>query len=224
MKKLLAFLLAVIMLISLAACNRSEPKDTENNNKPSESENQDNTVGQDNTTESTVTNWGVQDKVSASNSQETVSFLISFPDHVGTLQGTGKIAKQADGTLIIVDGQNKTTSQEVATLSEVFPAYFAQAESVLKGYYRMRGADFKFEIKEQSEVKINGYDMIKFSGSHSYSYEQEPVNCNWVAYATQLKSNGAYVYWLVLDAAENKTTNSDIADIAQKMAASLKEE
>ena len=214
MKKILTVFLTMILTFTLTAC-RTKNNETEN---PGGNEN--------NNVENNIDykTWGATDRVTASNENGTESFYINVPTHYGTYQGTGIIGKQSDGSMVILDGQNKLSSPNVDKLQNTFPTYFDQVKTILKDYYRMRGDDFAFVIEKTEKTSINGYDMVKFTGTHSYTYEREPVNCNWVAYATQLKSNGAYAYWMVLDAAENKTSNSDIAEIAYNMAQTFREE
>ncbi len=206
MKKIITLFLAVTVLLSLAACSQSPAENTDTQEDP---------------TEVTPTEWGVEDMLYAFNAEEGAGFSIHFPDTLGEPRYTGMIGKQADGSLVLVDRQHQTVSPQVNSLSEVFPAYFEQAKQILSGYYETRAEDYRFEIAEQSQVRINGYDMIVYSGTHYYTFEQVPVQCNWVGYVTQLSANDAYVYWMVLDNAANVASNADIAQSAKNMAISL---
>jgi len=221
MKRMLAMLLAGVLAFTLGGCGQAQTGEAGGESSTDVSLSVDCSSGLGNTTQEP---WGVESWVTATNSQGTSVFYISFPEFIGTSQGGGDIGEQPDGSIVIADGQNDTTPESVTSVSEVFPAYFFQAESVLRGLYRMRGDKYAFELADKSEIKINGYDMARFSGTLSYEYEREPVNCNWVAYATQLSENGAYAYWMVLDAARDKMTTANIAETAQKMAESFREE
>ena len=173
--------------------------------------------------------WGVTQKITASNKKSSESWYINFPyNHTGSYSGTGVIAAQNDGSLVIADGQNKLTSPEIESIQTFFPAYFEQAYTILDGYYRMRGDNYSFEIESQDTITINGYEMCKYMGKHTFNYEREPRSCKWVAYVTQLKSNGAYVYWIVLENFHlndnEQSLDKTIEEHAYKMACSLREE
>ena len=83
--------------------------------------------------------------------------------------------------------------------------------------------EFTIENK-QSAGTINGYEMYKFVGTHSFKYEDKVYNYKYVAYSTQQKKNGAYIYWLVQDESQDQTLYSTIEEYAYKMALSLREE
>lgn len=222
MKKTLALLLTGMMVFSVAGCKDSgaaEPVDASASgvvsSQPAVSE-------QESTNQKP---WGVEDMITARNSNGTATFFVSFPELLGTLQGGGVAAEQPNGILIIADGQDTKTPEDVTKVADVFPAYFVQAQSVLRGYYRTyAGKDYNFEIADKREVKINGHDMVMFSGTLAYEYDREPMNCNWVAYATQVDENGAYAYWMVIDDVRGVKADVDIADVALKMAHSYREQ
>lgn len=176
-----------------------------------------------------VTEWGVQESIVSKKNDKLGCAYIKFPTLSGITRGTGKIAYQKDETLVILDAERKTGSPAVDLIENVFPAYFDQTKDIMDSYRQMNYENFEFSVSEKETMNINGYEMCKFTGKHTYTvkdvntFEVENININYVAYATQLKTNGAYVYWMVLDESEDQSLTKIIEDYAYKMALSLKE-
>ncbi|MBQ8164632.1 MAG: hypothetical protein IJZ94_02280, partial [Clostridia bacterium] len=59
---------------------------------------------------------------------------------------------------------------------------------------------------------------------HTYTHDGVAGSMSFVAYITQLKSNDAYVYWIVLDESETQSQYDKINECAKKIAESLHEE
>ena len=178
-----------------------------------------------------VTKWGVQESIVSVKNDKFGSAYIKFPTLSGITRGTGKLAYQKDETLVILDAEHKEVFPNITANSfeDVFPAYFEQTRAIIDAYRQMNYDNFEFSVSEKETVIVNGYEMCKFKGKHTYTvkdvntFEIENIEINYVAYATQLKTNGAYVYWMVLDESEDQSLTKTIEDYAYKMALSLKE-
>lgn len=224
MKKTSVIALAVLLALSMAACagGRTAPEVGETTVAPAE----ETTVSAEDTMPESETvqteQWGVTDLWVAERGT-LESFYINFPAYTGVSQGSGLIADQADGTLVIVDRQVRDTSPEVACLEELFPAWFVQTSAILKQYYGLRADGFAFTVESKELTTINGYEMCRFSGFHTLTYKREPLTYRYVAYAAQLKSNGAYVYWMVMDQSQDQSLLETVESHAYRMALSLYE-
>lgn len=227
MKKLLVMLLALTVLLSMAACGGEAP--TPDETDPVSGDTQPVDVGTSENTEPEETNptvseeWGVRDRHALSNENGLCGFYINFPYFAGIPEATGLVAVQGDGTYIILDGHVDGTSPEVDSIEDVFPAYFDQTERVFEVNYGSRYGGGEFSIDSKELVEANGYKMCKVIGTHDFTYKREPYSRKFVAYATQLKDNGAYVYWLVQDETEDQSMFETLEDHAYKMALTLKE-
>lgn len=167
------------------------------------------------------TNWGVTDSVTARNG-ELASVDIRLPYNTGILQDTGLIAVQNDSSVIIVDGQSKYDKLD-NSIDEIFPYYFTNVKSILEAYYGSHASEYSLNVSKKEKTSINGYDMCVFHGSISMELYKKMVNYNWVAYATTLKSNGAYLYWMVFDYTDDQSMGDVIDDHAYKMAHTIEE-
>ena len=109
-------------------------------------------------------------------------------------------------------------------MSEVFPAYFEQLVSHFE-YEYSRYSDGEFTLKSSESVgDINGYEMYKFVGTHSYMWQRDnKITNKFVAYATQLQGNGAYIYWFGQSQMDDQTTFETLEEYAHDMALTLKE-
>lgn len=225
MKKVFTGLLAALMLLSLTACTGNKapegPAETGNavettqpvpekqETEPSEEKPED---------------WGVQDDwVSMNDQDDTAHFYINFPQYTGIVNGSGLAAAQEGEALVIVDIQRGSKTPAVNGLEELFPAYFEQTAAVLEDYHGIRVQNLEFSIESQETLTVKGYEICKFVGDHTYTYEGEDGESKFVAYATQLKANGAYVYWMVLDYSEDQSQFDTIEEYAYKMALTLRE-
>ena len=175
--------------------------------------------------------WGVQEmKVTEKNGVITTA-LIKFPHLTGIVRGTGKIAYQNDKSLVILDSERPTGSPSMPNdaCEDVFPAYFEQTRAIIDSYRQMNYDNFEFTVSHKEIVTVNGYEMCKFTGKHTFTvkdvntFEIKNLDINFVAYATKLNGNGAYVYWMVLDESEDQSLTKTIEEYADKMAKTLSE-
>lgn len=225
MKRLLLIFM-LIGVLGLSACG-SDNNETESPNpeiiqstllESSVSESQE-TVSEENTTE-----WGVTQRFSTSNNDIRTPIFINFPDLSGIPEGTGLIAYQDDATRVVLDSYLGGVSPEVEGIEDVLPAYFEQTKAIFRANFGVQYSDAQFIIHSQELVSINDYEMCKYIGTHKYMYDGKPCDNKYVAYTTQVKANGAYIYWLVQDESKDQSLFETIEEYAYKMATTLLEE
>lgn len=220
MKKTICILLATLLL-GLTACKQTEkPPVGGDNADAGNSEPQKTTTT---TAPESLDNWGVVDGHTASNDSGMAQFFIHLPLNPGSQRGGALLAVQEDASVVIVDGENFLAPVEIDSLDTLFPTWFESPKASVADYMGMAGADYEFEVTDQEMVTIGEYEMCRYEGKHTYTYHKEPKESQWVAYATKLKTNGAYVYWMVLDYSEDQSMSDTIADHAQKIALTLEE-
>ena len=100
---------------------------------------------------------------------------------------------------------------------------------MLESEYVAKRKNFDFTIEQEENITINGYEMCKISGKHSYTvvdenYKEKDYSCNYVAYATRTKGNDAIVYWMVIDGTKDNSLVNKIDELGQKMANSFCEQ
>ena len=224
MKKTLALFMVLSILICCTNCGeKDKPSEgktsTADSLAPGESAV---SVTEDNS-EQSESEWGVQEEIVSGKNDILATAYIRFPTLSGIVRGTGKIAYQTDDTLVLLDAERKTGSPELDrdSCDGVFPAYFEQTKKIMKSYRQMNYEDFDFTVETKEVVTINGYEMCKYTGKHTFTVDGEAAQLNYVAYATKLKENDAIVYWMVLDESVDQSLGNTIEEYAQKMAYSL---
>lgn len=230
MKKMIAILFALTIILSLSACGNNVAETTkatvlEETANPTEVTEEDKTTGIDPNT------WGVYNVCPAGVDMETTElFCINTPYYGGINGGRGKVADQADGTCVIYGGQNEYCP-EISGISELFPAYYSELEFILQDVFGLLAENFAFQLDKDEALTVNGRDMHRFEGSFTFNYDGEPYESQFVAFATVLKTNGAYAYWLVFDSSywlvfdssDNQTNGHLIAEHAYNMAQTFRE-
>ena len=229
MKRLFTILLAVALLLSLAACGgeTAQPDGGKTETKGqsgSDSDPTKTTQGGDKTDEPTegVTpdNWGVTGDWTASNGGKTTMFYINFPAVIGVKQGTGMLTAHADGSVVIVSGQHMD-DMDVESFDTFFPDYFEDLKVTFKDYYGLRGSDYALDVQDSKAVTVGAYEMYKFNGNFSMSYKGDTRSYVYVAYATTLEINDAYVYWVVYGTEDQINM---LEEYAYNMALTLRED
>ena len=216
MKKIIKILLSIILVFSLTGCFGNKQNGGENTNPTN------NPTGPQATPGTTEKEWGVLDAFSTSENGILAGFYINFPSLTGIPEGTGLVAYQEDDTRVVLA---QCQNLEISSVDSTFPACFTQTVGIFKVNYGMRYSDGEFTIEsKESAGTINGYEMYKFVGTHSFKYQGNLISYKYVAYATKLKTNGAYIYWLVQDESQDQSLYSTIEEYAYKMALSLREE
>ena len=170
-----------------------------------------------------VNNWGVADRCSARSDTSSESYIINFPRQAGSHAGYGVVAEQLDDTMAIISGQNRS-SPKINNISELFPAYFEQLQFTLEGVNGILSDNYKFSLNSDKSVIVGDYNMHTFEGEFEFDNDDEHCKYQFVAYATTLKSNGAYAYWVVYDTSEDQSNGELIKEYAYKMARTFREE
>ena len=226
MKRIIALILSICSILSFTACSTKKSEEKLPSQPDVSVESQiEYTESKEN--ESQVKEWGVTDNIMVEVNNDARRVFVNFHQYLGLRRGTGKLAMQ-DDTIMILDGQTITKDIKVESgkPEDVFPSYFLQTELIMKAQYIGHRKNFKFEVDSKENVTINGYDMCKFIGTHTYNeYGKDDVfSKKFVAYATRTKSTGAYVYWMVIEDSEKVMKIGELEDLGKKMAESFREE
>lgn len=226
MKKLLALLLAAVMVLGLTACGSKKSTD-KGVNSSSATESSASTVSEPDA-EEPEKEWGVTENMTVKDNDKTVRVFVNFRDYLGPTRGTGKLAAQGDGSVMIIDGHGIVTEIELPDdkAENIFPAYFEQTKKIMNDQYAGHRENYEFTLESKENVTINGYEMCKVTGTHTYNEIGRPkiLSQKFVAYATFAKQNGAVVYWMVLDGTEDGSLSDKLEDSGRKMAESFRED
>lgn len=230
MKRLFISVMVFIMLLTLAACSEQDPsatKTTESSVAQSFTEGITTSLQVDEDGVEDPLEWGVMDQYTAETAESFGSYYINFPHYTGISSGYAMIADQLDGTMVLISGQNMD-APEINNVSELFPAYFDQVQYTLEGYYGLFSGNYTFALQNTDSTVVNGYEMYTFSGTIAFDYEQDDIveRCEYqfISYATTLKSNGGYAFWVVYDNSEDQSNGELIAQHALNMAKTFREE
>lgn len=227
MKKFLVFITVLALLLSASACGKSEDNDSgksdAQNGNVGQTE-QPHVSGQQGETTQNVESdsWGVTDQYEVFYNGTEVSYCINVPYYSASNVGRGILCEQADGTMTLVSGQ-RDYSPEVNSIAEVFPACNEQVEYTFVSAYGLLAEDFVFTYEKSEPVTIGDYEMHTFEGELSFVNDTTPMHFTFVAYATQLKSNGGYAYWAVFDITDDLSAGDLIAEHAYNMALTFRE-
>ena len=230
MKKIISLVLIFTVVFCLAACKK-DPADSTANNAEGGAQTQSPSVDSQeipDTTESTVEeitadNWGVAQRGSAWSNTYSEGYYVNFPNYTGYTESHGYVAEQLDGTMVITCGQNDE-SPEIGSVSELFPAYFDQLKFTMRATHGLHTQNHVFTLKRDSAEVFGDYQMHRFDGEVEFDDWDEHVKYAFVAYATTLKSNGAYAYWVVYDLTDDQSNGDLIAEHALNMAKTFREE
>lgn len=236
MKRFLALILTVLLLGTLIGCSgESNQKDNNSTNtsnpqsQNSQSENNNNQpTGTNGETEDiSPENWGASARwvavKSGANAWETNPFYVNFPRYVGYTEGNGLVAEQLDGTVVIVAAEYED-SPTIKELEEFMPAYSNDLIYTLESIFGIMSKNFQFNIETEEAITVGSYSMHTFNGKFSFDDDGKHKEHQFAVYATQLKSNGAYAYWVVYDVSDNQSNGQLIAEHALNMAKTFREE
>lgn len=209
MKKIiLTTILLGCLMFGLVWCGNKEPNITKANN-PTESnrDEKESESEQKHNGEVESEKWGVAESHISEKNGIKSRIYINFPTLCGIMEGSGKIAYQEDGSLVILDSQYKYSPviDDELLVDQVFPAYFEQTIKIINAYQNAYFKDFAFEITDKELVTVNDYEMCKYTRTHTFTFKDEPCEMAFVAYATRLKGNDAVAYWMVLDETEDQS-------------------
>lgn len=227
MKKFILFFV-ILSVICLVACNGSDSVSDKNDDKPNgvfEKENDIEETQKETEAPEEIdpTSWGVPGRFSARNSNGTETCYINLPYAAGVSTGYGWIVINHDRVAILYGGQNDK-APSISSVSELFPAYFEHIEFDLRAFYGVMSDDYEFKLDGGKAVTIGDYDMHKFDGSFSFVDDGEKCNYPFTAYATKLKSNGAYAYWFVYDISDDQSNGKLVDEHALNIAKTFREE
>ena len=216
MKKLISAVMAIVMAMSLSACSEEQSSvtmSTESGSiaQPTTEETTSPTVQEETSATEDPLDWGYQEVHFVENEESSGYFSVNFPHGNGLSVVYGAMGEWTDAGFLI-SGQSKD-SPEVADVSELLPAYLEQIQESFEDYYGIRSSNYTIMSDEDvSLTSINDYEMYIFTGRVSFDYywdgETLKKDFPFIVYATALKSNGLYAYWMVLIAL--KITQSGI--------------
>ena len=231
MKKLISAFMAIVMVMSLSACSEEQPsvtKSTESGSvtQPITEGTTSPTIQEETSATEDLLDWGYQEVHFVENEEGSEYFSVNFPHGNGLSVVNGKMGEWPDAGFLI-SGQSKD-SPEVGDVSELLPAYLEQIQCTFEDYYGIRSSNYKIMSDENvTSTAINGYEMYIFTGRVSFDYywydEVLKKDFPFIVYATTLKSNGAYAYWMVYDCSEDHSKGDLIAEYALKMAKTFQE-
>lgn len=226
MKKTIALVLAAMMLLAMAACGNESKEDPIGTTKGQNFENGvAATEAMGETQNQKLENWGVVDDFAVQNEElESATVFFRWPNATGRSAATGEASTQSDGTFVLVDGYSNGISPKGVALKEFFPAYFEQTINAFSNNYGVRYENGKLTADEGEISQINGYEVCKFTGHHTFTFSGQPYDYQYVAYVTTLKSNGAYVYWLVQDETVDQSAGKQMEENALNIIQSIWEE
>ena len=225
MKKIFVLLLVALLLMgNLAACSTGAPsKPTNDTNKLQQTQGTDPQDPTQKPTDPSVDEWGRVDSKLVRNGQGLVTVTFKWPAVRGDNEYTGKIAAQDDGTLVMMDSYSAQKSPEVDSVAQMFPAYFEQTAKVFASFYGSSYSDGSFSIDSTDVMTIGEHEFYKHTGTHSYKYDGNPFDMQYVIYATRTNETGGYIYWLVMDMTEDQSAGAKMEDNAYRIALSVKE-
>lgn len=239
MKKILALILAFAMVACVAGCSKSEgePAESKNNSSVSEKENNEEATENETENETVAEVWGKKEQlITINENKSTVLLSMRVPTTNTSNVGPGMCGYQEDGTIVLFGGLRSTASgyKAIESIDKMFPAYFDQTIEIVENFRRDSQqydlTDYAFKLTAQENIKINDYEMCKYTGVHTYTEENRETgeyiekSMNFVSYATRVKGNNQPVYWMVLDNSEDQSLGELIEANALNMAKTLQEE
>ena len=221
MKKVIALIFAFAMMLTLAACNKEDEPPKDNDTSTPTDQEEDITESKD------PLEWGITDRIGVETEDSIGVYAINFPHFTGASSGHALIANQNDGTIALISGQNMD-SPKINTASELFPAYFEQLQYTLEKYYGLRSSNFELSLLDTGSTVIADHDMYTFTGvvSFDYNWQNEITRREYqfISYATTMKTNGGYAYWVVYDCSDEQSNGELIKEHALNMAKTFREE
>lgn len=220
MKKWFAFLLAVLLLVSLTACGSPSKDNNAPAGDPQNTTGGEGTsgAGEDKTPEE---DWGIEGDIAVRFNQDTQLICFRWPGSPGNTAGSGKAGGQGDDTFVLVDRYVEDVSPENVSLENFFPAYFEQTIAAFSDFYYLKYSDGSLTVESSEVSTVNGYEVCMFTGKHTYKHSGADRERAYVAYVTTLKSNGGYVYWLVQDNSSDQSNGALIRDHADRIIRSI---
>ena len=221
MKKFIILVFIFAMMLTLVACNKEQQPPKDNGSSTPTDQEEDVNETQD------PLEWGVMERGYVETEEAIGVYAIHFPRLTGVSEGYGLIAEQTDGTGVLISGQNMD-SPKINTASELFPAYFEQLQYTFEQYYGLRSSNFELSLLDTGSTVIADHDMYTFTGvvSFDYNWQNEITRREYqfISYATTMKTNGGYAYWVVYDCSDEQSNGELIKEHALNMAKTFREE
>lgn len=210
-KKIIAILLAVLMIVSLGACAKDKemPLTDGNVDKPSKpvSENEE---------------WIPQQAYAALEtdvaSADQFIFQVPYKMHSSDQENFGVIYAGDNKRTIFCFAQNEP-NRELKELPTLFTSESEKIYKVLSKYYDWTTIDTSVTINTAEEVAVGENTMVKYIG-HIGVPEDIKASFNVCGYAILLPSD-AYVLWFMVEVSESETISADGLRIMQKVAESF---
>lgn len=235
MKKLISTFMAFIMVMTLTACSDKQPSVTESGSvaqptteetTPPTTQKETSATQEETSATEDPLDWGYQEVQFVESEESSGFFSVNFPHGTGLSVVYGSMGEWPDAGFLI-SGQSKD-SPEAADVSELLPAYLEQIQESFEDYYGIRSSNYSIMSDEDvSLTSINDYEMYIFTGRVSFDYywdgETLKKDFPFIVYATALKSNGLYAYWMVYDCSEDHSKGDLIEEYALKMAETFQE-
>lgn len=242
MKKNIAILLVVALALSLVACGNSQTEQptigggdkpqtarpTSGNNDQVQTEATKPQEPDDSPTIPSVKDWGNKLGSKYVNYNGVSSQVVfRWPVVDGDRRGTGQIAHQDDGTIVVFDSYSYGNSPEVDSIESVFPAYFEQTIGVFSSHYKRLGngtySDASFTIENTEIITAGKYEWHKHTGKHIFKWDGEDRSRAYVIYLTTSEENGGYFYILVSDITADQSAGAQMEENAYMMALTVTE-
>lgn len=130
----------------------------------------------------------------------SVSIYLQYPSLKPTSYGW---AYQLDPTYVAVlsSGYDKDGKEiEIDTLENAFEVTKPEICRTIKNRRKSKYADFDFIVETAEAVTINEFPMYKYTGKHTYTYDGEQRECDFVAYSVDTKQvEHSYPTLIVID-------------------------
>ena len=102
---------------------------------------------------------------------------------------------------VVVDGKMDISEDLlIESLEDTFEATKPEILRYLKSDRNRRYSNFDFVVETAEPVTINDLSMYKYTGIHTYTYEEEDRQCDFVAYSVDTKqAEHSYFTIIVID-------------------------
>lgn len=228
MKKVLIWMVMVLLFISMAACSKAPAKETENGTTENPIQMTESTTAEA-TTESTpkppvdLGSWGVEEKVTTIREENVDRYIIRLPRYTGSTYAHSKISEQLDDTVVLVAGEY-IGKPPVENTADIFSAYKEYTLESMEDLYGVQSSNFEMTIDSSEAVTIGDYEMYTHKGVITYDFDGARRQHQYVAYTTKLKDSGNCAYWMVYDFSADQSKGDLIAEHALNMAKTFREE
>ena len=215
MKKIIATLVCVLMLVfCMTACQKIQPSRDGTEEVPAvETQNETKSEAPADEGDPDYANdLKVGDIIYTENSEGVMcDAKIRLPQLASVACGAGQVVENSNDTMILMGGQHLETELTTNEVDKVLNDFFPYSVDAISKFRHYDYSNYAFSISTAEPVTINGYSMCKYT------------TINYVAYTTQLKGNGAFAYWIVLDVSKDQSLNALIEEYATKIAYTLSE-